>query len=648
MGMPIKPEVKEKFRSLGVEIPEPRLLPAFTQAGWIGFSPSAKPGKPGTYDVFLPHKPEFDLAKEKGVPFMMTSENLMRGSIGKITFVTGESYTTTPEELAKFREWRKAHPNFLGFKVLSEWDNNAHILDTFYTNSWWPAAVKAKKVRADQKEEYAKKFKERWPEVKTRREWIEKRLRPYYKRAVDGSFGDPSIAIPISGSVNINHLAAYWGTKLILLETTRQNIRWQGQMMFTRGAARQFDIPWGWYVAGYHNGYTKGGVKKGSTSPNAPPGGISVSAIRRAYFMTWFAGTNLMFSEIDLWTPWERMLKGEALDLTEAGKAYVELYDFVQKHPDRGVPYTPVALLVNYDRGSNRAGGRAFWRFPYTHADSMLDAFYACILDWPYDPQIGFPSKKGLEYVFAHNPYGDIFDAITPDFPDQTSFRKALPAYKVAVLLGEYPENPAMAEILTDFVRNGGTLLINVRHLNKSFPAEFSGLVPTGETLSCGGFTVEKAELKNASVLEKDKDGNPILTLSRFGKGRVLTTLQHYMTDYSREEGIIRRKLPLIDKLLREFSEETLPVKVEGDIQYGINRNKTGWRLYLINNKGIAKFSDTPGIVDPAEKRTVKVSFPKLNVNTVTELFSGKEISLSGGSLTLEVAPGEILLLEIR
>ncbi|MBO4304756.1 MAG: hypothetical protein J6A21_09255 [Lentisphaeria bacterium] len=153
MGIPIKPEVKEKFRSLGVEIPEPRLLPAFTQAGWIGFSPDAKPGKHGTYDVFLPHKPEFDLAKEKGVPFMMTSEKLMRGSVGKITFVTGESYTTTPEELARFREWRKAHPNFLGFKVLSEWDNNAHILDTFYTNSWWPAAVKAKKVRADQKEE---------------------------------------------------------------------------------------------------------------------------------------------------------------------------------------------------------------------------------------------------------------------------------------------------------------------------------------------------------------------------------------------------------------------------------------------------------------------------------------------------------------
>lgn len=649
MGTKVKPEIRAKYKQLGVDLKEPQLLPAFTNAGWVGFSPHAEPDpkNPGTYRVYLPIQPEFAMAQKRGLPFMLSGEPFMRGRIGRVTFVTGDKYRASGKDLEDFQKWRKAHPNFLGIRLLSEWDNNMNMMDYFYKKSWWPAAVKAKRVREDQKEEYWKKFRRDYPIGKNRREWVEKRMRRYYQRAVDGAFGDPSLVIPLSGSVNINHLAAYWGSKLLLVETSRHNIRWQGQMMFTRGAARQFDVPWGWFVAGYHNGYPKAGGPKRATSPNEPPGGISISAMRRAYFMTWFAGSNLMQSEIALWTPYHQFLKGVPFQLTEAGKAYVEFYDFMQKYPDRGIPYTPVALLVNYDRGSNRAGGTAFWHFPYTHADSMLDAFYACILDWPYDPQIGFPSRKGIEYVFAHNPYGDIFDAITPDFKDQTTFKRTLHNYKVAVLLGEYPENPRLAEILMDFVRKGGTLLINVKHLNKRFPTEFSGLALTGKNVASKGFTVEKVKLKNAVVLEKDDSGNPILTLSRFGKGRVLTTLQHYMTDYNGKD-TVRHRLPLIDKVLRRFSAETLPVKVEGDIQFGLNKNKTGWRLYLINNKGIRKFSDAPGIVVPSEKQTVKVSFPKLKVKEVKELFSAKVLPLSNGSLTLELQPGEIKLLEIR
>lgn len=649
MGVPVKPEVKAKYKKLGIDIESPRLLPAFTRAGWVGFAADARPSveKTGSYSIFLPPRKEFDMARDRGLPILLSGEPFMRGRIGKITFVTGEKYTVTAKDMADFQKWRKEHPNFLGFKILSEWDNIMNMMDHFYTKAWWPATVKAKKVREDQKEEYWQKYRKAYPEGKNRREWIEQRVRRYYQRAVDGSFGDPSLVIPLSGSVNINHLAAYWGSKLLLVETSRQNIRWQGQIMFTRGAARQFDVPWGWYVAGYHNGYTKDGVKKGGTSPNEPPGGISVSAMRRAFFMTWFAGSSLMQSEIDLWTPWKLAMNDVPFGLTEAGKAYVELYDFVQKYPDRGVPYTPVALLVNYDRGSNRAGGTAFWRFPYTHADSMLDAFYSCILDWPYDPKIGWPNKKGTEYVFAHNPYGDIFDAITPDFKDQTTFKRVLPGYKAAVLLGEYPENPKLAEILMDFVRKGGTLLINIKHLNKHFPSEFSGLEKTGKTIQSGGFTVEKIRLKNATVQEKDPAGNPILLLSKYGKGKVLVSLQHYMTDFD-GKNVVRHRLPLIDKILRQFSAETLPLKVEGDIQYGLNKNKTGWRLYLINNKGIKKFSDTPGIVDPTEKRIVKVTFPKFRAREITELFSAEKLPLSNGGITLELKPGEIKVLEIR
>lgn len=649
LDFPMKKEVREKYKKLGITFQEQN-LPAFTKGiSWraysgVGISAKVNPEKKNTYGVFLKKEEEFDLAKKRNIPFVITSEILARGSIGRLLHVTGEDYCSTAQQKADFEKWYKEHPNFKGFYILSEWDNNTYILENFYKRAWWNAAVKAKRVKAEEKEKYWKKFKEKWPDAKNRKEWIQKRLRPYYQRGVDASFGRKELVIPLSGSVNINHLAAYWGSKLICVETSRHNTRWQGQMMFTRGAARQFGIPWGWYVAGFMRGYTTKGKLTVDSSPSNPPGGISLSAIRRGYFMTFLGGANIMESEIALWTSWTRQLKkNEPFALTGAGKAYVGLYDFIRKHPDRGVPYTPIALLVNYDRGSNRQGGRAFWKFPYTHADSMLDAFFNCILDRGYND--GTTGKRGIEYVMGHNPYGDIFDAVTPDFEDQSTFKKVLPSYKVAILLGEYEKNPALAEILIRYVKNGGTLLMNVKHLPTDLPDAFKGFALKGETVISDNFKVEKAILKNGRILEKDKNGHPVLIVSDYGKGKVLTSLQHYMTNYT--SGQIKGKLPLIDKVLRQFSSETLPVKVEGDIQFGINKNKVGWRIYLINNKGVRKFTDAPQIVDLKQTKNVKISFPRIKVKKVTEILENTPVEMKNGSLTVKVPPGEIRILEI-
>lgn len=647
-GFPMKETVREKYKKLGFEF-HPKKYPAFTDTAWVSYSGIGITAKrdPHRKDIFNPilnKLPEFELATEKKKPFLINSETLFRGAVGRILFVTGENYNATDAQKKDFEKWRKAHPGFLGFFSLVEWDNNCYILDRHFYKNWWKLALRNKIVKAEEEEKYLKEFKKRWPEPKNRREWVEKRLRPYFQRAVDASFGDPALAIPISGSGNINHLAAYWGSKLICLETSRHNTRWQGQMMFTRGAARQFNIPWGWYVAGFLSGYSSTGKRVTDSSPSRYPGGISLSAIRRGFYMTWLSGANIMQSEIALWTNFDQVLKGAPFQITKAGEEYKKMYDFIQKHPDRGVPYTPVALLVNYDRGSNRLGGKPFWKFPFTHADSMLDAFCYYILDRGFND--GTLGRKGLEYVMGHSPYGDIFDAITPDFKDQSSFKKILPSYKAAVLLGEYPDNPALSKILTQFVRNGGTLLINVKHLSKSFPASLCGIALTGKKVSSGDFTVEKVQIKNAAVVERDEQGNPILTIASLGKGKILTSLQHYMTNYQKAKPF-RRNQPLIDKVLRRFAAETLPVKVEGDIQYGINKNQKGWRIYLINNKGVIKFTDKEEQHDLKHIKTVKISFPKIKVKKITELFSGKKLELEKGLLTLQIMPGDIKILEI-
>ncbi|HPS65274.1 MAG TPA: hypothetical protein PK447_06855, partial [Ignavibacteria bacterium] len=46
----------------------------------------------------------------------------------------------------------------------------------------------------------------------------------------------------------------------------------------------------------------------------------------------------------------------------------------------------------------------------------------------------------------------------------------------------------------------------------------------------------------------------------------------------------------LIRYLLTCVQNETMPITVEGDVQFGFNKTKMGWNLWLINNKGVTKY----------------------------------------------------------
>lgn len=83
--------------------------------------------------------------------------------------------------------------------------------------------------------------------------------------------------------------------------------------------------------------------------------------------------------------------------------------------------------------------------------------------------------------------------------------------------------------------------------------------------------------------------------------------------------------------LLLDIQRETMPVTVEGDIQWGVNRTQGGWLVYLINNKGVVKFADEPESFDAA--RTAHV--------TVT-------LNASGERQSVDVAPGDFALLTFK
>ena len=78
-------------------------------------------------------------------------------------------------------------------------------------------------------------------------------------------------------------------------------------------------------------------------------------------------------------------------------------------------------------------------------------------------------------------------------------------------------------------------------------------------------------------------------------------------------------------------TSETMPVSVDGDIQWGVNKTEKGWLVYLINNTGVIKFSDEPEEYDLS--KTARVTVRR---------------KATGETRTAEIRPGDFGLMEFQ
>ena len=92
-----------------------------------------------------------------------------------------------------------------------------------------------------------------------------------------------------------------------------------------------------------------------------------------------------------------------------------------------------------------------------------------------------------------------------------------------------------------------------------------------------------------------------------------------------------KRQFKFIRALLSKVVDEVLPIKVTGEIQYGINRTQDGWLVYLFNNEGVTKFTDTPETFDPKKTVKVTVQLKAIKAGKAHDLCSGDDFPISGG-----------------
>jgi len=597
-----------------------------------------------------------------------------------------ESYR---ENVEKYRAWAKANPNFTGFVVQAEHESDIG----WYLQGAGDITNEAVRTRM------ARDF----PAPQDQHE-LAGFVRKTWDRVRKIHFGEDRLWALSAGTYSFSHLHAANGAAGLFSECSaaQQLARWQLAMAYLRGAARQFSIPFGLYAAHFYGGFDRKGKykfgenkwsrypwSKNEPDPNDlhyPHVGLSRSIIDRENAYAWLAGASFLMPENDAGL-YFRLLPDGTYRPSECAEDMNALYELTQRTA-RGVPYTPMALLVPMGelyghsiRGRFEEKGKGFW---FDDVFS-LDAFYHTLVPVTA-PNDTARRKAGKEGCLFNSPFGETYDVLAADSgQDSAAFAEALGHYRCAFLIGGFRKADTDLAALESFVRKGGTLVLSADRVSEGFVSrELAGLTvleetePSGRHLRDGRRNVMtltedydwmRAVPCGAKPYLTDENGRVAVWLNDVGLGRVVTVacwrmlprgyqgIRETLTDFApktvaRYERMWNeilsgeRRFSLVRTLLERVQEETLPYAVRGNVQFGVNRLPDGWLLWLINNDGVTHYSFEPESFDAAGSTTVTVSTRGDRVS-VRDLVSGQSVAESVSSASLTVAPGRWRLFKI-
>ncbi len=563
---------------------------------------------------------------------------------------------TFPTDRTGFEKWVEEHPNFVAIGALDEFDNDTN----FYVANVMNCPDKS--VR----DELLSSF----PIPKDDVGFLTN-MREAAVRTREFLFGCDRIWSLYSSTYSLAHMFAEVGIKGLWYEATGQEYaRWQVAAAYLRGAARQFSLPYGWYVAHFltqydrkqskcrlgHNYWTGDLTPSYQTTQCGPWYGIGETLLARQNAYGWLIGSS--FLQVEDWIRLYRDMDpapGGRYRPHKAARDFESLYE-LSKIVDRGVHYTPCAILAPMLERHNAAGLKA------NECRLSLNSFFLTLVPIGSDLMQREIKNAGNQGCFFNTPYGEFCDVLVPDSsqPAET-FAEALSAYKVAILAGDdYIKDRFNAAAVEKYVERGGTLVVSWDRIADGLvPSRISGVdfapgaqvSPAGSVLFIrdGSKSQRFAELGEGFAWAKpiscarakpfifDEKGTVAGWVNTFGKGRVITIAAHrFLKDDARTDaGRIgaafvtqgfagKRTFPLVAALLKFVRDETMPVTVEGDCQWGVNRTKKGWTVWMFNNKGVCKFFGEKETYDAKKTAKVRISLRERNICQTLELAPGE------------------------
>ncbi len=544
---------------------------------------------------------------------------------------------------ASLEAWKKEHPSFIGCEGLSEFDGEFASYDN----------VVMPKIKEQTPDIYERIVKEFPLHVGAR--GMNDRAVEAVRRISSFYFGEKRLGALVSNCPARLFTAARAGSGAHLtfeaaLGSCSGPFRLGG--IYLRGCSRQYDVDMCWYQATWmHNCFARDGQnqpgdlqwphgKKGSRTAEKfkPYHGAPRSLLNRSAFYGLMIGSVALSMEkwpdffMETTTPDDEVPHPSRYMLD-----YNRIFE-INDEIDRGFPYTPCAILSSVDEPYNRSSYTPNFKDRFS-----LLAFYNTVIPMhvrEYENRfMAGDRKRGDVGCMWNSEFGEFFDALCPDADQESAkFLKALSDYKAAILVGWFNKPHFDAKAVESYAKNGGTLFVDSDKLDQGIvTAEMAGVSFSAEKLPAAddvleadgkspafkfgeAYSVRKATPTTAKPVLVDANGAVVAWANDFDKGRVVTiavdkllpdSLAATRLNYENEAFAItssKHRFPLIAYLLRRIQDETLPVTVEGDIQWGVNKTKTGWLVWLINNKGVVKFAGEPEELDPKAASTVKVT----------------------------------------
>jgi hypothetical protein len=464
-----------------------------------------------------------------------------------------------------------------------------------------------------------------------------------------------------TSSTSFMHALGEWGVRLFAIETSAVQPMTAMRLAFDRGAARQYGGDFLYYHApNFGDTATTFTRQQNFAGPDnffhsryGATMGPSLSWYRKSYYLYYMSGASAIYLE----QGFDQFFKpgpGEhPFQLNPLGRLTDEFIRFAEKHPDRGVPVTPIAFLLDPAHGWEMTD-YPHWPFEASQINrsdrSLRELFGAAY--YPGLVREGEPAS-GERQAFVPGVFGNIFDVLIASETHQD----AIDSYRAVIAGGQISWSGEWVKKLQDYVRNGGVVVLNSAQV-KGLSEEFLGVRLTGKTeeshnancLSAGEppqdlhgniFRFDEVELKGAQTLIATPANVPLVTIKKIGNGKVVFIA---VPDLLGED---ERMPPFVAHVLAHLAAEATPIKVEGDVEYLVNRNDRGWVITLFNDNGVYKPQQGLANVDRTAQVTAKLTLRNGAIMSASEWTSDQSLSINNNVVSVSIAPGSIAVVEL-
>jgi hypothetical protein len=258
-----------------------------------------------------------------------------------------------------------------------------------------------------------------------------------------------------TGHSNYEPYEAEWGTQAIGMELG-ENIGFsQSKIAMARGASRQYGTPWMMDFSAWFQGSltTTGPLTGGSGNARGADAGHSQSLFKRMWYNAWFSGAAMVTPEGAGNYLYQ---EGGAAPYTETslGMAANNFYKFTLTH-DRGVPYTPLAVVLDEYSGYNGYEGKPWGSLTPTAGDKQIDSLIRTQL-YPGSGTNDAPGSNPEAIYLVNTPYGDMSDILL-----STASAGTLSKYPEILLAGDMTFDSGFVTQLEGALHNGSRVMVS-------------------------------------------------------------------------------------------------------------------------------------------------------------------------------------------